>query len=85
MVTVRYFAAAKDAAGVATDDVDVDLDGVGGTLTVAALRALLIARRPALERVLRQSRIAVRQRFATDEFVVDDGADVAVIPPVAGG
>jgi len=85
VVTVRYFAAAKDAAGVATDDVDVDLDGVGGTLTVAALRALLIARRPALERVLRQSRIAVRQRFATDEFVVDDGADVAVIPPVAGG
>jgi molybdopterin synthase sulfur carrier subunit len=79
MITVRYFAAARDVVDV--DREDVDVDGV----TVAALRALLLARHPGLARVLPQSRLAVNQRFAREDVVVDAGAEVAVIPPVGGG
>lgn len=79
-VTVRYFAAARDAAGV-----DVEVVALDGPVTVGSLRALLVDSRPALTRVLRQSRLAVNERFAADDAVVAAGDDVAVIPPVAGG
>ena len=58
------------------------------------MRALLIERHPALQTVLRQSRLALNQRFVVDtDVVVDDEAangvgsavELAVIPPVAGG
>ncbi|HEY1098513.1 MAG TPA: molybdopterin converting factor subunit 1 [Myxococcota bacterium] len=78
-ITVRYFAAARDAAGTTDAVVDVDVG-----CTVAQLRARLAAS-PALARVLRQSRLAVDQRFVTDDVVLDAGVEVAVIPPVAGG
>ena len=88
-VRTRYFAAARDAAGLADEVIDVD----SGT-SIAAMRALLIERHPALHTVLRQSRLALNQRFVVDtDVVVDDGAangvgsavELAVIPPVAGG
>src|SRR5512137_434412 len=52
-VTVLYFAAARDAPGLAP--------------------------------VLARSRIAVDGEFAGDEAPLPDGAEVAIIPPVAGG
>jgi molybdopterin synthase catalytic subunit len=79
-ITVRYFAAARAAVGV-----DVEVVAIEAAGTVAALRTLLVTRHPALARVLRQSRIAVNERFVADDSVVVAGADVAVIPPVAGG
>ena len=88
-VRTRYFAAARDAAGLADEVIDVD----SGT-SIAAMRALLIERHPALHTVLRQSRLALNQRFVVDtDVVVDDEAangvgsavELAVIPPVAGG
>jgi molybdopterin synthase catalytic subunit len=79
-ITVRYFAAARDVAGV-----DVEVVVVDASTTIARLRALLGERHPALARVLRQSRLAVNERFVGDDVVVVAGADVAVIPPVAGG
>jgi molybdopterin converting factor small subunit len=81
-VTIRYFAAARDAAGV---DVDVMVIGDAGPVTVAHLRALVAAHRPRVAVVLRQSRFAVNERFVSDDAVVIGGADVAVIPPVGGG
>lgn len=78
---LRYFAAARDAAGLADEDVDLPTT----TRSVAAVRAALLAHRPGLARVLAQSRLAVDQRFARDDDDVPEGAEVAVIPPVAGG
>ncbi len=76
---VLYFAAAREAAGTA-----------GETLatvpaTVADLRAALSAAHPALARVLPRCRVAVDQEFAEDAAPLRDGAEVAVVPPVAGG
>ena len=80
-IAVRYFAAARDAAGCADDVVEV----VAGA-TVAAVRAQL-ARTPALAMVLPRCRLAMNQQFVVDEdaVVVVCGAEIAVIPPVAGG
>ena len=80
MIKVRYFAAAAERAGRPADEFDVD-----GVVTIAALRGLLAARHPALAPVLAQSRLAINLRFAKDSDVVDDGSEVAVIPPVGGG
>jgi len=78
-ISVRYFAAAKDAVGHADERLDVD-EGA----TVADIRALLQGN-PALAKVLKRSRLAVDQRFVDESSVVVAGAEVAVIPPVAGG
>jgi molybdopterin converting factor subunit 1 len=79
LIRVRYFAVAAERAGTASDDVDA------ASITIAELRALLGARHPALVPVLAQSRLAINLRFAKDGDVVNDGAEVAVIPPVGGG
>lgn len=79
MVTVLYFAAARERAG--TDREELDLGG----RKVSAVLDALAQRHPALERVLPQCRVAVDQAFATPDDVVPDGAELALIPPVAGG
>lgn len=78
-VTVLFFAAARDAAGVAREAIDPP------PATVGALRAALADRRPALARLLPRCRLAVDQEFAADDAALRDGAEVAVVPPVAGG
>lgn len=78
-LTILYFAAAREAAGVAREKVDLAAG------TVADLRRALSDRHPALARVLPRCRLAVNQEMAADGEPVPDGAEVAVIPPVAGG
>ena len=78
-LTVLYFAAAREAAGVAREQLD------GAVATVADLRRALSERHPALARVLPRCRLAVNQEMASDAEAVPDGAEVAIIPPVSGG
>ena len=78
-LTILYFAAAREAAGIAREDLEVE------AITVGALRDLLLARHPSLERVLARCRLALDEELAEDADPVRDGAEVAVIPPVAGG
>ena len=75
-VTVRYWAGAKRAAGVATESV------TAGTL--AELRRLLAAR-PELAGVAAVASFLVDGRQADDDAVLADGAEVDVLPPFAGG
>ncbi len=78
-LTVLYFAAARDAAGLARETM------ADHPSTVGDLRRALAAARPALARVLPRCRIAVDQEFADDGAPVREGAEVAVVPPVSGG
>jgi len=78
-VTLLYFAAAREAVGAARESLPEP------PATVGALRALLLQRHPGLARVLPRCRIAVDEAFAGDDAPLPDGAEVAVIPPVAGG
>jgi len=76
---VLYFAVAREMAGVAREEL------AEVPATVAELRRALAARHPALARILPRCRIALGEEFAGDEAPVPDGAEAAVVPPVAGG
>ena len=79
MITVRHFAAAAEAAGTTTEQLDVG--------TVGSLRRLLLAKHgPAMDRVLAQSALlAAGVRVDDDATVLADGTVVDVLPPFAGG
>ena len=77
-LVVLYFAGARDAAGTSRETL------AEAPATLAALRAELAARHPALAPVLARCRLAVDHEFASDETPLRDGAEVAVVPPVSG-
>ncbi len=78
-VHVLYFAAAREAAGASRETLAV------APATVADLRRALVEAHPGLARILPRCRIAVDQDFADDATPLRDGAEVALVPPVAGG
>jgi molybdopterin converting factor subunit 1 len=78
-VRVLYFAAAREAAGASREEL------AAPPATVADLRRELVARHPALARILPRCRIALGEEFVDDDAPVPDGAEAAVVPPVAGG
>lgn len=81
-VTVRYFAAAAEAAGVSTETFDADAARTAGQLRAA----LVAAHGPELERVLaRCSLLAAGSRLDDDDARVAPGVTVDVLPPFAGG
>lgn len=77
-VTVLYFAALRDAAGVAAETLDT---GAGD------LRALYaeVQSRHRLPFPARQLRVAVDDAFAGWDDPLREGAEIAFIPPVSGG
>jgi molybdopterin converting factor subunit 1 len=79
-VTVILFAAARELA----DADSIALELCPGA-TVAALRAELARRVPALAGLLAKSALAVNHDFADDAVVLQPTDEVAVIPPVSGG
>ncbi|HYX93138.1 MAG TPA: molybdopterin converting factor subunit 1 [Myxococcaceae bacterium] len=79
-VTVLYFAAARERAGTSSERVRIP----AGT-TVEGLIETLIQRHPELRSVRGIMRIAVNQDFADGDAPVPADAEVALIPPVAGG
>jgi molybdopterin converting factor subunit 1 len=79
-IHVKLFAVLRDAAGVG----ELDLEVAPGA-QAAAVRPLLAARFPALERYLPRTAIAVNRAYVTPEEQLHDGDEVALIPPVSGG
>jgi len=83
-VTIRYWAAAKEAAGIAEESVDA--------ITLRdALDAAIASRRPdtRLATVIARSSFLVNAdpvgRVAKESIVLDEGAVIEVLPPFAGG
>jgi len=83
-VTIRYWAAAKDAAGLPEEPVDA--------VTLRdALNTVVASRKPdsRLADVIARSSFLVNAdpvgRAAKESIVLDDGAVIEVLPPFAGG
>ncbi len=83
-VTIRYWAAAKEAAGIAEEPVDA--------MTLReALDAVIASRRPdtRLATVIARSSFLVNAdpvgRADKESITLDDGAVIEVLPPFAGG
>jgi molybdopterin synthase sulfur carrier subunit len=85
-VTVRYWASARAAAGVASDDVPVD-----GPVTLAFLRERAVERHPGtrLPSVLAVCSVLVGDQPVgsrdPSSVVVEPGQTVEFLPPFAGG
>jgi sulfur-carrier protein len=83
-VTIRYWAAAKEAAGIAEESLDA--------VTLRdALNAAVASRSPdsQLATVIARSSFLVNAdpvgRAARESIVLDEGAVIEVLPPFAGG
>ena len=79
-VRARFFAAHRERAGI--DRVSVDVPE--GT-TVLGLVELVAKRFPELGPMLGTTRYAVNREYASPTTVLQNGDEVAFIPPVAGG
>lgn len=79
-VSVLFFARARELAGT-----------TGATLalrapaTVGDARAALTETYPALGKYLDSCRLAVDQEFSAMDRPLEDGSELAIIPPVSGG
>ena len=78
-LTVLYFAAARERAGAAQETVE------WGGGPVRQLLETLAVRHPDLRALLPHLRVAVNQEFTSLDAEVPDRAEVALVPPVAGG
>lgn len=85
-VTVRYWAAARSAAGVDRDDLPVE-----GSVTLDEVLRRVAEVRPApeLAKVLAVCSVLVGDRPVSTEdpadVVIEPGAEVQFLPPFAGG
>ncbi len=80
MITVRYFAAARERAGCSEQTLELQ-----GGAPVQQLLDVLCALHPTLRPLLPHLRVAVNHEFVALDATVPPGAEVALIPPVAGG
>lgn len=79
-IQVLYFAAARERAGLAREEIEVP-EGA----SVQAAANLIASRHPPLWELLPHLRIAVNQEFVEPDQPLPKGAELALIPPVAGG
>jgi molybdopterin synthase sulfur carrier subunit len=76
LVTVRYWAAARRAAGQDSERIEA--------ASVGALRAQLAAR-PGMAAVVSASSILVDSVASTEETPLEAGSLIDILPPFAGG
>jgi len=81
MIAVRYFAAAREFAGLESEDIALP----EAEISVTALMTLIAERHPRLSGYVEYMRFAVDDSFLMSDAAIRDGDAVDVIPPVAGG
>ena len=79
-VSVGFFALERKAVG--KDEVVVELDE---DTRVSALLDILVESYPRLQKFARCATVAVNSTCASRGTILQDGDEVAIIPPVAGG
>jgi molybdopterin synthase catalytic subunit len=82
-LTLLYFAAARERTGTAKET--LTFAPGEGPKDVAALLEKLTDCYPGLAPLLGRMRVAVNEEFSSESDALPDGAEVALIPPVAGG
>ncbi len=80
LLEVRLFAMLREASQ--TERIQVRLEPGA---SVASLRAAIAREFPALAPHLPTTRVASNLQFVSDEHVLAEGQELALIPPVSGG
>jgi molybdopterin synthase catalytic subunit len=79
-VQILYFAVLRERVGRASEEIELPDDA-----DVAAARAAIAARHPEIAALLPRVQTAVNRTMAEAAQALNDGDEVALIPPVAGG
>jgi molybdopterin converting factor subunit 1 len=79
-VRLRLFAIAKDRVGRPLLTISLP-----ERATVGDLKRALATEFPALNDLIPSLMIAVESEYATDDRILQPGAEIAAIPPVSGG
>ena len=79
-VTVLYFAAARERAGMGSEALELP-----DSATAGQALALACERHPGLQPIASKLRLAVDQDFAQPDRKLREGCEIALIPPVSGG
>jgi molybdopterin converting factor subunit 1 len=79
-IHIRYFAALRETTGRSDDTLELP----AGT-TVADVCKLLLENYPALTDILARCAVAINRSYATLQAVLEDGDELAFIPPLGGG
>ena len=79
-VTVLFFASLKEISG--ENSVELELEE---NATADSVKLKIISIYPKMEPLLNYVRIAINQEFADAETVINDGDELAILPPVSGG
>ncbi|MFC5451994.1 molybdenum cofactor biosynthesis protein [Paenibacillus aestuarii] len=80
-IHIRLFAGLVDLLGTSVLTMDIEQD----TMTIGALKAALIERFPASNALISSCFFAKNQAYAGDQETVQEGDELALIPPVSGG
>jgi molybdopterin converting factor subunit 1 len=79
-ISVRFFAVLKDRAGVAQTSIELN-----DQATVAAAMRLIGERFPQTANDLKRAATAVNREYVSADAALQDGDELALIPPVSGG
>ena len=79
-INVLLFASLKDIAGKGQLEIEVD-----GNCSVEKVSKKLYELYPKLEAFESSVRIALNQEFVEGDIELEDGDDLAFLPPVSGG
>lgn len=79
-INVKLFAILRDRAG--TSEVTLELPHGSGT---SAALELIATKLPALRELLPRAACAINREYATRDASLNDGDELALIPPVSGG
>ena len=82
-IRVLLFAGLADLAKSAFLDLELDPLKGGNPLRVADLRAVIELKLPQAAQT--SFRVAVDHTYCQDDFLIEEGQEIALIPPVSGG
>ncbi|CAG8608085.1 1753_t:CDS:2 [Paraglomus occultum] len=80
-ITVLYFASACDATGLSSESLTFPLPQI----RINELEDKLKARHEKLKSLLDVCMFAVNMEYCERDYIVKEGDEVAIIPPVSGG
>jgi molybdopterin converting factor subunit 1 len=79
-VNILYFAGAKDATGVRTESIELPKNA-----SVKELLSNLSMMHPKVRDMLNIIQISVNYKVVGKETILNDGDEVAILPPISGG
>lgn len=79
-IQIKLFAAAREIS----DRGELELE-VSDGLSVRDMKLKISAAHPGLSELILRSAVSINREFATDESLVHEKDEIALIPPVSGG